>query len=216
MKLSESLGANQPIPVAARISLLNHREQTTLAAQLAATSLDLDNRNFSRDTIRNSFVANSLKHGDTQSALSAYRSDHAGIFEVPVQINLEQSSWGVGSLIEIAMIKKSGGLVSGEVDEILQAAQSILEGTHPSVAPWLADINWAALENVRGNTKAALQHLRDAVGHGFRFNWRHTFEHWFVLENLHDEPEYKSLIALLEEDMDRQREEAYVLLGMTR
>jgi len=216
MNLSESLGSDQPKPVAAKVTLLNHREQTALAGQLAAASLELENRSFSRDTIRNSFIIDALKRGDAQSALDAYRVDHPGIFEVPMQVNLEQNSWSVGSLIEIAMIKKSNNLASSEADEILQAAQTILEGAHPSVAPWLADINWAALENARGDTDAALQHLRDAVDHGFRNNWRYQLQHWFVLEDLHNKPEYQSLIALLEEDMERQREEAYKLLGMAQ
>ena len=34
-----------------------------------------------------------------------------------------------------------------------------------------------------------------------------------VLESLHNEPEYQHLVALFEEDMERQREKAYELLG---
>jgi hypothetical protein len=41
-----------------------------------------------------------------------------------------------------------------------------------------------------------------------RHDWRFEF--------LHNEPEYKNLVALLEKDMEKQRDEAYELLGLKR
>jgi hypothetical protein len=36
-----------------------------------------------------------------------------------------------------------------------------------------------------------------------------------AFKDLQDEPDFKRLIAMYEADMDRQREEAYELLGIT-
>jgi TolB-like protein len=213
MEVSESLDADQISPIAAKVSLLQYREQFTLAAQLAFTTLERENRFFSRQLLRNAFVADALNQGDTQAALDAYSISHEEIFKEPMEINFDMVSWGVDSLIEIALVMRSGDFASSKADELLQAAQTILEGAHPSLTPWLADIRWAALKNARGDSQAALGHLRNAFEHGFRFRWRFRLQHWFALESLHSEPEYIELVALSEKDMERQREETHILLG---
>jgi len=212
METTNSIGTDQVYSLAAKVTLLLHREQTTLAGQLASTALDRENRMFSRAILRNAFVRDALKQGNTQAALDAYLIDNEGVFEDPLRIDPERASWNIDDLVEIAQILKSNDLASTRADEILQAAETILEGADTSLTPWLADINWAALKNVRGDSEAALQHLRDAFDNGFRFDWRYKLQHWFVLENLHGDPEYQSLVALFEEDMDRQRVEIHQLL----
>jgi len=215
IEITDSLGADQVTPLATKVTILQHREQIALAGELAATTLDRENRAFSRNILRNAFVRDALKRGDTQAALDAYLIDNEGAFEDSLRIDPEKVSWGVDPLIEIAFIIKSSDLASSRVEEILRAVEPIREGADPSLTPWLADLSWAALKNVRGETEAALQHLRDAFDHGFRYVWRYRLQHWFVLESLHDEPEYQSLVALFEKDMERQREEAYKLLETT-
>ena len=116
----------------------------------------------------------------------------------------------------MAVIMKSGKLASARAEEVLQFAETILEGAHPKLVPWLAELNWAAVKNVRGDTAGALQHIRLAYEQGFRLNWRYKLQHWFVLENLHDEPEYRDLVAMFERDMEHQRENTYELLGISK
>jgi len=216
MEVTNTLGADQVKPIAAKVVLLQYREQTGLAAELAATALDRESRMFSRNRIRRAFVSDALKQGNHQAALDAYIIDNAAIFEDPMELDLERNSWSVGDWIEIAQIMKSSDLTSRKAETILQTVESILQDADPKVTPWLADLNWAALKNTRGDKEAALQHLRDAFDNGFRHYWRSQIQHWFVLESLHNEPGYRELIAMFEEDMERQREEAYKLLGIVK
>ena len=50
----------------------------------------------------------------------------------------------------------------------------------------------------------------------YRVNWRNGLTTGIWLREIQDEPEFKRLIALYEADMDRQREVAYELLGITQ
>ena len=216
LQRSLALGANQPKPIASKILLLQQQELQALAADLARQAIDMENRSNSRDFIRNAYVIDALSRQDPQSALDSYRIDNPEIFEEPMRLRENNPSWNMGDLIEIAFILKSVDLTSGRADEILRFAERKLQETDPALLPWFTELRMAALENVRGNTDAAIAYLNSAFEHGMRMEWRQPLQHWFVLESLHDEPEYQQLVALFEEDMERQREEAYELLGMAQ
>ena len=55
-----------------------------------------------------------------------------------------------------------------------------------------------------------------AIEKGWRFDWREVMLRDLQFESLHNEPEFKTLVAMLEADMEKQREQAYDLLGLTR
>jgi TolB-like protein/Tfp pilus assembly protein PilF len=208
---AEAKGPGEPATVATRVELLLHREQTALAAQLAARHLGADSRFFSDNIIRNAFVSDALNRGDTQAALETYRRDNAWVFEEPMTVDTDRSSWTAGDLVEIAFVLKSNNLASGQADIILDGAQSVINRAHPDLVHWYADINSAALEATRGNRQAAIKHLNDAYESGLRLRWRYFVQHWFVLEPIRDMPEYRQLVARFEADMEQQKEEAYRL-----
>jgi TolB-like protein len=211
MAKAEAKGPGEPSTVATRVEMLLHREQSTLAAQLAAQHLEADSRFFSDNIIRNAFVSDALRRGETQAALETYRRDNAWFFEEPMIVDTERSSWAAGDLVEIAFILNSSNLASDQADSILAGAQSVIDSAHPDIAHWYADINLAALESTRGNRQAAIKHLNDAYESGLRLRWRYFVQHWFVLEPLRDMPEYQQLVARFEADMEQQKEEAYRL-----
>jgi TolB-like protein/Flp pilus assembly protein TadD len=212
LERAEATGPEEPATVAARVSALLHREQTTRAAQLAAGHLGGDDRFWSRDILRNAFVADALKRGDANAALESYRIDNAWFFEEPLQIDMERSSWTASDLIEMAHILKKTDLASSKADELLDAARALIDGAHPDITHWLADINRAGLEATRGNDEEALRHLDKAYENGMRFRWRHWFQRWFPLESVRELTGYRQLIAQLESDMENQLEETHRLL----
>ncbi len=206
-------GSNQPRPIAYKIDLLQFKEQDALASQLAAANLQLPNRFFSRDRIRNAYVRQALESGDSESAIAAYRVDNPDWFEDPIRIDLDRVSWSVNELIEMAAILKAGNLASEEADRFIEAAQTIIDKAHPALVPWLATLHLAGLETTQGNRSEGLRLLRRAfVDENMRFMWRFYLQQWFVLAPLHDEPEYRELIAMLETEMEQQRERAHALL----
>ncbi len=216
LQRSLELGADQPKPIASKILLLQQQEQHGLAADLARQAIDMENRGNTRNFIRNAYVIDALSRKDLQSALDAYRIDNPEIFEEPMRLRENNPSWNMSDLIEIAFILKSVDITSSKAVEILDFTERKLQESDPTLLPWYTELSMAALENVRGNTDAAIAYLNSAFEHGMRTEWRLKLQHWFVLQSLHDEPEYRQLVAMFEEDMERQREEAYELLGMNK
>ena len=68
----------------------------------------------------------------------------------------------------------------------------------------------------RNDKQAALEHLQQAVELGMRWRWQSTLFTTIAFNSLQDEPEFKNLVAKIEEDMDRQREQAYQIPGVLR
>jgi TolB-like protein/Tfp pilus assembly protein PilF len=210
------LGADQPSPIGSKILLLQQREQHGQAAELARQAIDMESRGNSRNFIRNAYVIDALKRKDFQSALDAYRIDNPEIFEEPMRLREDNPSWNMDDLTEIAFILKTADVTSSQADKILDFVERKLQASDPALLPWLSELSLAALENARGNTAAAIAYLNSTFEQGMRSDWRLKLQHWFVLESLHNEPEYQQLIALFEADMERQREAAYELMGIAK
>jgi TolB-like protein/Tfp pilus assembly protein PilF len=65
----------------------------------------------------------------------------------------------------------------------------------------IADVRIYALQ---GDRQKALSALRQAIDEGWRNFWWYDLKHDLNLESLHDEPEYRAMIAEIEADMARQ------------
>jgi tetratricopeptide (TPR) repeat protein len=65
----------------------------------------------------------------------------------------------------------------------------------------IADVRIYAL---RGDRQKALSALRQAIDEGWRSSWRYDLKYDSALESLHDEPEYRAMIAEIEADMAAQ------------
>jgi hypothetical protein len=67
----------------------------------------------------------------------------------------------------------------------------------------IADVYIYALQDEK---QKALSALRQAIDEGWRDSWRYFLEHDSALESLHDEPEFRAMVAEIEADMAAQLE----------
>ena len=66
---------------------------------------------------------------------------------------------------------------------------------------WIAD---AAIYALRGNNRAALAALRDAIDQGWRANWWYFLKHDPNFDSVREEPEFQAMVAELGADMADQ------------
>ena len=99
---------------------------------------------------------------------------------------------------------------------LLDAAAQKLQLIEAAWIPWLMASRQAALATARGDKSAAIENLLGTKDNRFGRRWRGLLTNWFVLDPLRAEPEFQHLIAMLEKDMENQREEAYELLGIAK
>ncbi len=69
---------------------------------------------------------------------------------------------------------------------------------------WGYDIADAEVYALQGKKQQALAALREAVDEGWRHNWWWFTEKNNNLASIHDEPEYKTIIAEIKADMAQQ------------
>jgi len=99
---------------------------------------------------------------------------------------------------------------------LIDAAEQKMQLIEDRWIPWYTSVRRATIATARGDNTAAIAFLNEVPDRKFGGRWRDYLTNWFVLQPLYQEPEYKRLIAAIEQDMESQREEAYELLGMTR
>jgi hypothetical protein len=104
--------------------------------------------------------------------------------------------------------------VSEEATALLDHAEALNQQPGDRSIPFAKFMRQASIESARSNKEAAVSALQQAFNAGWRINWRETLHGDYRFESLHNEPEFKHLIAMLEEDMQKQREVAYELLGL--
>ncbi len=213
IKIADAIGADQPMPIFARIKMYQFREQPGLAADLAQRALarELDNRGGSNNNFRWTWIADLYRRGQYQAALEWYRQENPGFFESPPDYELNDP-FGGRTLVEIAVLLKASDPGSEQIASLIDAAEQKLNGFEASLFPWQQLVTRAAIAAARDHRTEAIELLFQAYDRGMRNNWRAFMEVWIGLQSLHDEPEYQRLVTLLEEDMDRQRERAYELL----
>lgn len=214
---ADELGADQPIPILARVMIYQAREQYGLAADLAKRALErkLDNRQASNSVFRYTWITSLVRANKINEALEYYNEILPEVFQDRPELNMESPRF-IGQLIEIAILLQMQDPASQRATVLLNAAEQKLQLVEASWIPWLRSLRHAAIENARGNQAAAMEYLMGTPGNRFGRRWRVFLEHWFVFDSLRDDPEYKRLVAMLEQDMENQREEAYELLGMAK
>lgn len=215
-KKADEMAADQPVPILARVGLYMFREQYSLAADLSKRALDrdLDDRQLSKAAFRRAWIGNLVHAGKINEALAYYQKDLPRAFDNLPALDPD-STRNIGKLVEIAMLLNMQTPNSPQAATLLDAAEQQIQLFEDSWIPWWTAVRRATIATARGNKPAAIAALQKADG-TFGGRWREYLSTWWVLEPLHDEPEYQSLIAALEEDMDGQREEAYELLGITK
>jgi len=214
---ADDMAADQPVPIKARLSLYQFREQYSLAGDLAKRALDreLDDRQLSTTFFRRAWIGNLVRTNKVDEALGYYKKTLPGVFETPPVIDLN-SNRNIGQLVEIAMLLQIQDMNSPLAVILIDAAEQKNELIEDKWIPWWTSVQRATIATARGDEAAAIAFLNEVPDGKFGGNWRSYLSNWWVLDALHDEPEYKHLVAMLEEDMEHQREEAYELLGITK
>ena len=81
--------------------------------------------------------------------------------------------------------------------------------------PYISESDFAYTIS-KNNKQTALERLKQAYELGLGYRWRSLLMTTIAFNSLHEESEFKGLIAKIEQDMERQREEAYQLAGVMR
>ena len=74
----------------------------------------------------------------------------------------------------------------------------------------------ASIATIRGERQTAINWLNSAFQKNWRIGWRQSLLEDPIISRLADEPGYQELVARFETEMERQREEAYELMGITK
>jgi len=216
-KLADQLGADQPSPIVTRVQLYQYREQHGLAADMAKRALDrdLDNRAGSNNVLRRTYISNLVRQGDIQQAIDYYLAQFPGAFSSPIDVE-PGSNRRKEELLEIAQLLKTQDPESTRAAELIEAARQKMQVTDERFIPWQRALDKASVAAVTGDKQQAFEQLERAYELGMRARWRNLLLSNTVFNSLHEEPEFKRLVAMLEEDMQRQREEAYKIPGVLR
>jgi len=216
-KKADETGANQPIPILARVLIYQSREQYGLAADLAKRALErkLDNRQQSNAIFRQTWISSLVKANKVSEALAFYNRTFPEAFQSPPNLDME-SPGKTMRLVEIAMLLQMQDPGSQHAAILIDAAEQKVKLVEASWIPWVTSVRHAAIATARGEIATAITILQDAPNSSFGRRWRPLMNTWFVFVPLHEEPEYQQLVAMLEEDMERQREQAYELMGIKK
>jgi TolB-like protein len=214
MQKAELLGANETATVAAKVMMFHYREQPGMAGDLARRALEsgLENRAGSKGLIETAYVASMVAQGKASEALEYYRNEVPKAFEHPMPANIADAFVIPGDLITIAGLMFRLDPKSEQAETLLKASEDrILAGDGASL-PWLRALALARIAAIRGHDEQALAYLQTAVDNGLRYNWRGPLEISVDLQRLHDKPRFRELVAQVEADMARQREQAIAML----
>jgi len=216
-KLADQMGADQPSPIIARIQLYQYREQHGLAADMAKRALDrkLDNRMGSNGVLRRTYVSNLVRQGDIQQAIDFYADQYPGAFSTPLDLG-KSSNRRNEELLEIAQLLLMQDPSSARAAELIDVAEKVMLSIDERFIPWQRAMDRAAIAAINDDQQLALEQLQRAYELGMRSRWRNLLLSNIVFNSLHEKPEFKRLVAMLEEDMQRQREEAYQIPGVLR
>jgi TolB-like protein/Tfp pilus assembly protein PilF len=216
-KLADQLGADQPSPIVTRVQLYQYREQHGLAADMAKRALDrdLDNRAGSNNVLRRTYISNLVRQGDIQQAIDYYLAQFPGAFSSPIDVE-PGSNRKKEEVLEIAQLLKIQDPESARAAELIEAARQKMQATDERFIPWQRALDKASIAAVTGDKQQALEQIERAYELGLRSRWRNLLLSNIVFNDLHEEPEFKRLVAVLEEDMQRQREEAYQIPGVLK
>jgi hypothetical protein len=184
---------------------------------MAKRALDrnLDNRMGTNNVLRRTYISNLVRQGEIQQAIDFYLLQFPGAFATPLDVELD-SFRRSDELLDIAQLLQMQDPSSTRAVELIDAAEQKILLVDEGLMPWQRALDRARLAAVRNNKQEAFQQLQRAYDLGLRYRWRNLLLSNIAFNSLLDEPEFKQLVARLEEDMERQRELAYQIPGVLR
>lgn len=214
---AEAIGAGQPFPMWSRLSLLQYREQHDLALTLVKQVLDgePEDRHGRNSMFRRILAFESALNGDYQAGLMPYREALPWAFKPVLEIP-ENPRGQRRDIIQTANLLKLAEPMSERPEELLRLAEASIDEQQTILGPWYSFVLRASIATIRGNHDEALGWLNKAWEENWRSEWRALLIDNAVLSQLADKPGYRALVTRFETDMERQREEAYALMGIKK
>ncbi len=217
LQRADTAGTGQAFPLRSRLSLYKYREQHELAHKLVKQVLErkLEDRHGTSFNFRQIWAFESGLKGDYQAGLMVYRETFDWAFQASLEApeNVHVQTW---EIIQIAALLKLAEPLSDRPEELLSIAAANADELHPVWGVWGPDLLRAAIATIRGQNGDALQLLNSTWDKKWRFGWRDTLLFDVVFSQLSGEPGYQDFLTRFETDMERQREEAYELLGIIK
>jgi tetratricopeptide (TPR) repeat protein len=176
------------------------------AARLAVQHLAArhDNRWGSGSMATDILLIDAMQRAEPGIALNLLQSYRPGIFDSPPAVNAEtvlQAANAAQLLLLAGEEEQAHGLLRAVIDFADQPYA--LTG---SVNSWRVSAKARALA-LLGEKQAALAELRKQIDAGWRVMWRWQIGHSPNLDSLRDEPAFREMVELLEDDMRRQLQE---------
>ena len=215
LQKAASLDPDHPFTLAARIELLLYQEQYQQAVSLAQKARDekLPGRQGSDDIIDGLLLNDAVRRRDYATALAILQEGFPDGLASPLDTDDVDDVYALAGL---AYVLKMQNPAAEQVPALLDHADVLNKRSDGRVFPSEKPFRQAMIESARGDKVAALSSLHEAFEKGWRLGWRDWMYRDFQFESLHNEPEYKNLVAMFEADMEKQHEEAYELLGLKK
>ena len=217
LQRAETIGAGQSIPTLARIKFYMFQEQYDLARDLASQVLEqgIEDRYKSNSVFRHTVAIGSIHDGDYEAALVPYRNSFPWAFQSPLDLPPDVADHSY-DLIQIAALLTNTDPTSTRPGQLLEVVKTTADQFNPRAGLWTPDLRYAAIAAILGDHEAALNSLNSAWDKNWRYSLRSTLGQNLAFSQLKNEPGFQKLVARFETDMERQREEAYELMGITK
>jgi TolB-like protein len=214
---ADAIGADQPVPMWARLTLYEFREQHDLALNFAGQILEreMEDRYGTNAIIRGIWAFESARLGKFKDALAPYRKAFPWAFEEPLVVPANGHE-AISDLVQIAALLKLSDPTSQRPALLLEKVEAMIGRHNPRRGAWFNDLVEARIAVIRGDKKAAFEALDSAWDKKWRLGWRPTLMSDAVFTQLKNEPAYQELVARFEADMDSQRELAYELMDIQK
>jgi len=134
---------------------------------------------------------------------------------MPLDVNTE-SRRRSNDLLEIALLLQMQDPNSQRSVELIDAADQKMQLVGDDFIPQQRLFERSLIAAARKDEDLAMEYLTQAYERGLHYRWRTLILSNIAFNNLHDEPEFENLIARIEQDMERQREQAHQLPGILR
>ncbi|HLF29401.1 MAG TPA: hypothetical protein VI566_00035 [Xanthomonadales bacterium] len=215
LQKAAQLAPDQPTTVSTRIEVLLQNEQVQQALDLAqkAHDEDLPDRQGSGEIIYGLLVGDAIHRHDFDRALELLQERMPTGVASPLELDEPDD---VTLLAGMAQVMKMQDPASEQATALLDHAAALNRQSDNRKIPFESGFRQAAIESARGNKQAAIAGLQAAFDAGWRLGWQDVLRNDWRFESLHKELDYKNLVVMLEKDMEKQREEAYELLGLSR
>jgi TolB-like protein/Flp pilus assembly protein TadD len=215
LQRAEALGAGQPVPISARITLYQFEERHDLARELVKAALDreMEDRHGTNFFFRQINAYESLATETYDEALAPYRKLLPWAFapELSAPPNFLEH---LDDLIYAADLLKRAEPLSQRPEQLLALVEPLISDRTGGAFAWLEDFRAAKLATLKGDEERAIRLLNDTFDQGRIMYWRQFTLYDPVISRLRGTPGFDELIARYEAEMDRQRELAYELLGV--